>query len=121
MGVIAAAARDESIGALDPRLDQPRPVEADPGDPVALERGAEPAERLRIPVNDRYRVAPVLENMGERRPDPTAAHDYDVHDRPPTMSRSLSEEAPRHHTSTTKVCPPLASSPPGRLGIFLYH
>src|SRR6202035_2836975 len=118
VGVVTAADRDEGIGALDPRLGKHGPVEADPGDAVAFERGAEPAERLRIPVDDRYRVAPVLENMGERRPDPTAAHDYDVHDRPPTMSRSLSEEAPRHHASTTKVCPPLALSLPGRQGIF---
>jgi len=40
------------------------PVEADPGDTIALERRAEPAERFRVPVDDRDSIIPVFEDVG---------------------------------------------------------
>src|SRR4029077_3044714 len=106
------------IGALDARLREHGPVEADPGDAVALERGAEPAERLRVPVDDRDRIVPVLEYVGERRSDSTAAHDYDVHDRPPTMSRSLSKGRLATTPAPQRYALTWPSPPPGRRGIF---
>ena len=55
-------------------------VESDADDLLAVEVGAEPAERLRVLVDHGDRVAEALHRGRERRPHPAAAHDHHVHD-----------------------------------------
>ena len=49
---------------------------------LPLNAGPQLAERLRVLVDDGDRVALVLQDVGERRADPPATHDDDVHGRP---------------------------------------
>jgi len=77
--VVAAAHRRERVGVVDAGLDERVPVEADPGDPLALELAAEPAERIGVLVDDGDRVAAVLDELGQGRAGPAAAHDHEVH------------------------------------------
>ena len=58
-------------------------VEADAGDPPAFEVGAEPAERVRVAVDDGDGVALGLQDVGEGGADPATAHDHEVHVLPP--------------------------------------
>src|SRR6202042_612873 len=95
VGVVTAADRGEGVRALDARLDKHGPVKAHAGNTIALERRAKPAECLRVPVDDRDGVVPVLQDVSKRRPDPSAAHDHDVHDRPSTMNGIPEQGAPR--------------------------
>jgi hypothetical protein len=55
---------------------------SDAGHLLALERRAQLAERVPVLVDDGDRVALVLEDVGQRRADPPASHDHNVHDRP---------------------------------------
>ena len=54
-------------------------VEADAGHGEAGEVGPEPAEGVGVLVDDGDRVAAGLQAVRERRADPAAAHDHDVH------------------------------------------
>jgi hypothetical protein len=67
---------------LDARLTEHVLVETDAGDLLALERRAELAERIPVLVDDRDRVALVLQDVREGRSDPPATHDHNVHDHP---------------------------------------
>ena len=69
----------EGVGAADAGLLQDLLVEAEAGDLVAVEAGPEPPEGVGLAVDDGHRVVAVLEAAGERRADPAAAHDHDVH------------------------------------------
>nr|BFE68703.1 hypothetical protein GCM10020092_020040 [Actinoplanes digitatis] len=53
-------------------------VEADPGDGDAAVLRAQPAEGVGVLVDHRDRVAAGVELVGERRAEPTAAHDHHV-------------------------------------------
>ena len=79
VGVVAAGDRREGVGALDAGLLEDGLVEAVAGDLVAVEGRAEPPERVGVAVDDRHGVVAVLEAAGQRRADPAAAHDHDVH------------------------------------------
>ena len=59
----------------------------------AAELGAEPAERVGVLVDDRDRVPARLEAVRERRADPAAAHDHDVHRAPPASRRRASTQS----------------------------
>src|SRR5258708_3595819 len=67
---------------FDTGLDQDVAVEADAGDPAALEARGELAERVGVLVDHGDRVVLVLQNMGDRRADAPAPHDHDVHGLP---------------------------------------
>src|SRR6266568_4595263 len=79
VGVVAAGHGGEGVRALDAGGDQDVPVEADPGDGLPGEVGAEAAERVGVLVDHRDRVATRLEHVRQGRTDPSAAHDHDVH------------------------------------------
>src|SRR5712692_3024653 len=91
--VVPAADGRERVGTLDARLDEHIAVEADAGDLAALEAWPQLAECLRILVNDGNRMPLVLENVGDGRPDPPAAHDHDVHGFPSTENGARSRYA----------------------------
>ena len=64
-----------------------------PDDLAPGELGAEPAERLRVLVDHGHLVAEPIEARGERRADPAAAHDDDVHGG--TLSQAATRGRPR--------------------------
>ena len=79
VGVVAAGDGRERVGAADAGLLQDLLVEAVSGHLVAVEPGAEAPEGVGLAVDDRDGVVAVLETAGQRRADPAAAHDHDVH------------------------------------------
>ncbi len=62
------------------------PVEPDADDLLAVEVGAEPAERLGVLVDHGDRVAEAFHRGRERRPHAAAAHDHHVHDQASSVS-----------------------------------
>ena len=90
-----------SAGSM-PRVDEDVAVEADAGHREAGEVGAQPAERVRVLVDDGHRVPARPPGCGRGRADPAAAHDHDVHSALP-----LSDPRPRM---------PVSSTPQSRIG-----
>src|SRR5690606_13298198 len=82
VGVVTVGHGDVRGGRLDAGLHQHVAVEADTGHPQAAELGAQAAERLRIPIDDRDRVAVVLEDVGEGGTHATTSHDHNMHTPP---------------------------------------
>ena len=80
VGVVATGHCGEGVGLLDTGLDQRVPVEADAGDLTAPEARPEPPKRAGVLVDDRHRVTDRLDAVRDRRADPAAAHDHDMHD-----------------------------------------
>src|SRR5688500_18962984 len=70
VGVVAAGHGREGLGAPDAGLLEDGLVEAVPGHLVAVERGTQPAEGVRLAVDDGDGVVPVLEAAREGRADP---------------------------------------------------
>ena len=81
VGVVAVGHRGQRRRLLDAGLDQPVAVEADALDGLAGEVRTEPGERLGSPIDDGDGVAGVEDGVGQRRPDPPAPDDDDVHAR----------------------------------------
>ena len=84
----------EGVGRLDAGLARGRPGRSRCRSPWSpLKRRAQPAERVGVAVDDGDGVAAVLEAAGQRRADPAAAHDHDVHARDATTSRTVDASA----------------------------
>jgi hypothetical protein len=79
VGVVTAADRGEGVGTFDAGRDEYRAVETEPGDPLTGEGRAETPERLGVGVDHGDGMAALLEAVGERRADPAATHDDEVH------------------------------------------
>jgi hypothetical protein len=77
--VVAVGDRGERERVLDPRLAQRVAVEPEAGDLVPAELRVQASERLGVLVDDGHRVAVVLEALRQRRTDPAASHDHEVH------------------------------------------
>jgi len=79
VGVVAARDRGVGVGALDARLHQRVSVEDLAGDAPAADVAARCGERLLAAVDDRHRVASLLEHGGEVPPHAPISSDDDVH------------------------------------------
>ena len=80
--VVAARHRGEGPRVGDARLHEDVAVEAEPDDRGPAEALRQAAERLAALVDDRDRVAALLQQPGQLAADAAAAHDDDVHDAP---------------------------------------
>src|SRR5690606_23157523 len=83
VGIVAAADGHEGGGGGDAGLFQYASVEADPGHPPTAESRAQPAERLRVPIDDGDGMAVVLQDVRQGGPHPATAHDHYMHAPPP--------------------------------------
>ena len=82
VGVVAAGDRGDGVGFLDARLDEDVAVEAETDDRRAAEALGEPPERLGPLVDDRDRMAVLLQQARELAAHAPAPHDDDVHRSP---------------------------------------
>src|SRR4028119_354388 len=112
VGVVAPAHRGEGAGGVDPGVEEDLPVEARAGHLPAGELRAQPAERLRVLVDDRDAVAAALQPAGDLRADTAAAHDDHVHESLPTSARGRRRPDPGREA--TPAPPPPSAPPRGR-------
>ena len=100
VGVVAAGDGGERVGPLDPGRDRaPRGRSPCRSRSVPVKSRAEPPEGVGVRVDDRHRVAARLQAVGQRRADPAASHDHDVHDigssrRLPPLSHDCTQRVP---------------------------
>src|SRR5579872_402188 len=79
ISVIALADRDEDVGILDPRAAQHVLIDAIADDALPLVLCAEPAERLTLKIDHRYRVTVLIHHARKRRAYAAAPENNDVH------------------------------------------
>ena len=76
--VVAAGHGGEGVGLFDAGLLERFPVEADAGDLAAGETGPEPPEGTVVLVDDRDRMAGVLQGVRQGCPNTATTHDHEV-------------------------------------------
>ena len=82
------------------------PIEADPGHGPAFETRRQAAKGVGVLVDHGYRVPSGFQDLGERRADPPAAHDDDVHGAPSVSwaAEPPSRRPPNDVTRATSTC-----------------